>query len=148
MQSFRHFFRVIAPSPNKTNKFIPYHLFISKHKYYVTKLYMFHDLSLHYILWRLVILWRLSIYVTDRFFPVTRTHLIFHPIEKLHVVKWKIKWYTDQTWARFIKELTTKTKNKLCHNFLICIIFENDFNMFKDNLEICFYVRNFQQSLI
>jgi hypothetical protein len=40
------FFRVIAPSPNKTNKFLPYHLIISKHKCYVIKLYMF----LRYIL--------------------------------------------------------------------------------------------------
>jgi hypothetical protein len=28
MQSFRHFF--LAPSPNKTNKFIPYHLILLK----------------------------------------------------------------------------------------------------------------------
>jgi hypothetical protein len=69
------FFRMIAPSPNKTNKLIPYYLIISKHKYYVIKLYILHDLFLHYILWSLSILWHLSIYVTDRFFQMTQNHL-------------------------------------------------------------------------
>jgi hypothetical protein len=34
-----------TPSPNKTNKFIPYHLIISKYKYYVIKHYTFLDLQ-------------------------------------------------------------------------------------------------------
>ena len=85
------FFRADTPSTNKTNKFIPYHLIISKHKYYVIKLYMFHDLFMYYILWRLSSLWRLIICVTDRFFPVdTKITPIFQPIEKR--VTWKIKW--------------------------------------------------------
>jgi hypothetical protein len=46
-QLFFVLFRMIAPLPNKTNKFIPYH--VSKHKCYVIKLYMFLDLFLHYI---------------------------------------------------------------------------------------------------
>ena len=43
--SFFFFFWVIAPSSNKTNKFIPYNLIISKHKYYVIKRHtcIFHD---------------------------------------------------------------------------------------------------------
>jgi hypothetical protein len=36
----------VAPSTNKTNKFIPYHLIVSKHKYYGIKLYVFYDLFL------------------------------------------------------------------------------------------------------
>jgi hypothetical protein len=89
---FFNFFLMKAPSPNKTNKLIPYHLIKWKHKYYVIKLYVFHDFFLHYILWRWIILWRLSIYVTDRFF--FRWHKItsiFQPIEKR--VTWKIKWF-------------------------------------------------------
>jgi hypothetical protein len=45
MQTFRHFFGVgvIAPSPNKTNKFVPYHLIITKGKCYVIKLYTFYE---------------------------------------------------------------------------------------------------------
>jgi hypothetical protein len=35
---------------------------------------MFHDLFLHYILWRLCSLRRLSIYVTDRFLRVIQNH--------------------------------------------------------------------------
>jgi hypothetical protein len=83
MQSFRHFLQVIAPSSNSTNKFIPYHLIISKHKYYIIKLYMSHDLFLHYILWRLSILLRLSIYIINRFFRVTKSHSNFFTIRKL-----------------------------------------------------------------
>jgi hypothetical protein len=96
MQSFRHFFfRVIAPSPNKTNKFIPYHLIIWKYKYYVINLYIFHDLFI-YILWRLVILRCLSIYVTDIFFfGWHKITSIFQPIEKR--VSLKIKWLCWQT---------------------------------------------------
>jgi hypothetical protein len=86
------FWGVIAPSSNKTNKFIPYHFItcISKHKYYNIKLDIFHDLFLHYILWRLIILWRLNIYVTD-FFWWHKITPIFQPIEKR--VTWKIKWF-------------------------------------------------------
>jgi hypothetical protein len=39
--------------------FLPYQLIMSKHKYYVIKHHLFHDLFLHYItLWNLIILWR------------------------------------------------------------------------------------------
>jgi hypothetical protein len=41
MQSFRHFFfRVIDPSPNKTNELIPNHLIVLKHKYFVINRYV------------------------------------------------------------------------------------------------------------
>jgi hypothetical protein len=40
MQSFRHFFLMDTPSTNKTNGFIPYHLIISKHKYYGVKIFI------------------------------------------------------------------------------------------------------------
>jgi hypothetical protein len=43
------FFWMDTPSTNKTNKFIPYHLIISKYKYYGMKLYIFYDLFMHYI---------------------------------------------------------------------------------------------------
>jgi hypothetical protein len=43
------FFRMDTSSTKKTNKFIPYHLIISKNKYYGIKLYSFHDLFMHYI---------------------------------------------------------------------------------------------------
>jgi hypothetical protein len=84
--------QVMAPPPNKTSKFIPYHLILSKQKYYVMKLNIFHDLFLHNIRWRLSILWLLIICVKDIFF--FRWHKItpiFQPIEKR--VTWLIKWY-------------------------------------------------------
>jgi hypothetical protein len=47
---------------NKTNKFISYHLIISKHRYCRIKLYSFHDLLMHYVFSDFSsILWRLSI---------------------------------------------------------------------------------------
>ena len=42
------FFRMDTSSTNKTNKFIPYHLIISKTKYYLIKRYIFHDLKMHF----------------------------------------------------------------------------------------------------
>ena len=48
MQSFCHFFLMNTPSTNKTNKFIPYHLIISKTKYHRIKRYIFHDLLMHF----------------------------------------------------------------------------------------------------
>jgi hypothetical protein len=66
-----------------TCKFIPYHLIIPKHEYYVIKLYMFHDLFLHYILCHLSILWHLSISQRSiDFFRVTQNHPNFSTNKK------------------------------------------------------------------
>jgi hypothetical protein len=89
-------FRVIALSPNTQHfksKFIPYHLIISKHKYYVMK-FMFHFLFLHCILWSLRFLWRLSICITDFLKHDTKSPQFFNQLfrsvlhEKLN--DWKI----------------------------------------------------------
>jgi hypothetical protein len=78
-------FRVIALSPNTQpfkNKFIPYHLIISKHKYHVIK-YMFHALFLHYILWSLRFLWHLSTCITNVFKGGTKSSQFFNQLFKI-----------------------------------------------------------------
>jgi hypothetical protein len=42
------FFRMDTSSTSRTNKFIPYHLIISKIKYYGIKRYIFHDLFMQF----------------------------------------------------------------------------------------------------
>jgi hypothetical protein len=90
MKSFRHFFsRMDTSSTNKTNKFIPYHLIISKHKYYGIKLYIFHDLFMHYIFCDVWVFYKVVV-LRHRSMD-TKIHPIFQPIEKS--VTWKIKWF-------------------------------------------------------
>ena len=87
------FFRMGTSSRNKTNKFIPYHLIISKTKYCRIKRYIFHDLFMHYILcdvWVFYDVWVLRHRSMD-----SKIHLIFQPLEKL--VTWEIKWFKKQT---------------------------------------------------
>jgi hypothetical protein len=89
MQSFRHFFRMDTSYTNKTNKFIPYHLIISKTKYYKIKRYIFHDLFMPISfcdVWVVYDVWVLHHRSMD-----SKIHPIFQPIEKL--VTWEIKWY-------------------------------------------------------
>jgi hypothetical protein len=82
------FFRMDTSSSNKTNKSIPYHLITSKHKYYVIKLYIFHDLFMSYtfcdvwVYYDVVVLCQRSM--------DSKIHPIFQPIVKR--VTWKIKW--------------------------------------------------------
>jgi hypothetical protein len=79
MQSFRHFSGDIALSPNTQpfkTKFIPYHLIISKHKYYVIK-FMFHVLFLH-----LRFLWHLIICITEFFKGDTKSSQFFNQLFK------------------------------------------------------------------
>jgi hypothetical protein len=87
MQSFRHCFSD-TPSTNKTNKFIPYHLMISKNEYYGINLHIFQDFFMHYIfcdVWVFYDVWVLR----------HRKHPIFQPIEKRFTWTLKIKWFTD-----------------------------------------------------
>jgi hypothetical protein len=44
---FPSFFWMDTPSTNKTNKFIPYHLILLKHRYYGIKRYISYDLFMH-----------------------------------------------------------------------------------------------------
>jgi hypothetical protein len=55
---------------------------------------------------------------------------------------------TETPGTHFIKELTTKTKIDFADYCLIFNIFENVLNLLKEKLQIHFYVRSIQQSLI
>jgi hypothetical protein len=83
------FFRLDTSSTNKTNKFIPYHLIISKTKCYRIKRYKFHDSFMPFSfcdVWVVYDVWVLRHRSID-----SKIHPIFQPIEKL--VTWEIKWY-------------------------------------------------------
>jgi hypothetical protein len=81
---FPYFFLFWVDTPStKTNKFIPYHLIISKHRYYGIKPFISDDLFMHHILCDVCVLRHKSM--------DSKIHPIFQPIEKF--VIWKIKWY-------------------------------------------------------
>ena len=79
-----------TPSTNKRNKFIPYHLIISKHIYYGIKRYNFYDLFMQYIFCDVGVFY--DVWVLRHRSMDTKIHPIFQPIEKL--VTWEIKWST------------------------------------------------------
>jgi hypothetical protein len=93
MQSFRHFFfPVIAASPKKTNKFILYHLIISKHIYYNKTIYfMICFCTIFCDAWLFCDGWAFTSQID--FFGRHKIISIFQPIEK-HVT-WIIKWYRN-----------------------------------------------------
>jgi hypothetical protein len=72
------YFWVIAPSPNKTNKFIPYHLIIWKHKFCVIKLICSCTISCD--AWLFFDIWAFTSHID--FFGWHKITSIFQPIEK------------------------------------------------------------------